>query len=134
MDSRNAAFTNRWICGTLRNDCRRSTGRARLPFEPLTERVVDPDVGATEPIDRLLRIADDEQRARADRVAACVVAGQQQQQLRLKRIGVLELVDQDVTKPLLKRARTGAQSRTRSRARISRSRKSSAPAFCLRSS
>ena len=46
------------------------------------------DVGATKPVDRLLRVADDEQLARH-------VAGEEQQDLGLDRIGILKLVDED---------------------------------------
>ena len=58
------------------------------------------DVGAAEAIDRLLRIADDEQLAGNGRDVlparlVRIVRRQQQQQLGLQRIGVLELVDED---------------------------------------
>ena len=57
---------------------------------------------------------------------------QQQQNLRLQRIGVLELVDENVGEALLETAPHGRRrSRTRSRALSRRSRKSSAPARCL---
>ena len=58
-----------------------------------------------------------------------VVGREQQQDLRLQRIGVLELVDEDALEARLEAARGRcALSRTRSRAPSSRSRKSSAPA------
>ena len=62
---------------------------------------VGADVGAAEPVDRLLRIADDEQLAGHGRDVASsrspsrIVGRQQQQDLGLDRIGVLELVDED---------------------------------------
>ena len=61
--------------------------------------VVDGDVGAAEAVDRLLRVADDRQpaRRRCQRPPVAVrllVACQEQRELRLDRIGVLELVDQ----------------------------------------
>ena len=59
---------------------------------------------------------------------AGIVDGEQQQQLRLQRIGVLELVDEDAREAALEvRRGPSPSSRTRSRARSSRSRKSSAP-------
>ena len=68
--------------------------------QPVADLPVDADVGAAEPVDRLLRVADEEQRAgaraRAPPVGLAVVVGREQQQdLRLERIGVLELVDED---------------------------------------
>jgi len=61
---------------------------------------------APEPIDRLLGIADDEQlaRLRANRAPVAfrgVVGGKQQEDLRLQRIGVLELVDEQVSEATL---------------------------------
>ena len=80
--------------GTLRNDVCSVTAVAPLSLQTVAHAAIGADVGAAEAIDRLLRIADDEQRARPD---ACpsIVAREQQQQLGLQRIGVLELVDQD---------------------------------------
>ena len=65
----------------------------------VSDRVVDRDVGATEPVDRLLRIADDRQPARPRRecehfVGGLVVAGDEHGNLCLDGIGVLELVDE----------------------------------------
>ena len=61
--------------------------------------VVDRDVGPTEAVDRLLRIADHGQRAPArpesEQVGAAVVALQEERDLGLHGIGVLELVDED---------------------------------------
>ncbi len=61
----------------------------------------DGDVGATEPVDRLLRVADDEQAAR-DGVQRAPVGtlvggwcGDPHRQLDLDGVGVLELVEQD---------------------------------------
>src|SRR5689334_12770029 len=68
------------------------------------------DVGAAEPVDRLLRVADEEQapRFRVDLVprsfaGARIARAEQRGELDLNRIGVLELVDEDalvaVTQP-----------------------------------
>ena len=79
---------------------------ARL--EQLADLAVGLDVGAPEAVDRLLRIADDEQLAGNGRdpppvAFRRIVGGQQQQDLRLQRIGVLELVDEDVREARLER-------------------------------
>ena len=75
------------------------------PFgdEAFADRAVDADIGSAEPVDRLLRIAHDEERARPHpsvhrrRVVIRVVGrGEEQQQLRLQRVGVLELVHEQV--------------------------------------
>ena len=64
IESRKAAFTKRWMFGTLRNDCCSMTGRACCCFEPIVaDALIHADIGAAEAIDRLLRIADDEERA-----------------------------------------------------------------------
>ena len=74
-----------------------SAARRELPADV----PIRADVGAAEPIDRLLRIADDEELA-AD------VVGEEQQNLRLNRIGVLEFVDEDMRELLLEvRAHVG---------------------------
>ncbi|MFN7977839.1 MAG: hypothetical protein U0P30_06855 [Vicinamibacterales bacterium] len=103
----NAAFTSRWIPGTLRNDVRSRT-RAALLLERLADGAIDADVGATEAIDRLLGVADDEERARpcseiqVRHVGPGVAIGRQaHQQLGLQWIGILELVDQQVAEALL---------------------------------
>ena len=69
---------------------------------------VDADVGAPKAIDRLLRVADDEELARRRRHRAPVAdrgiaRREQQQDLGLQRIGVLELVDEQVREAQLKR-------------------------------
>ena len=84
-------------------------GRAEVLLEPLEaagqrpalDRVVGGDVGAAEAVDRLLRIADDEQAPGLRHELAPVALGagwraDPGDQLGLDRIGVLELVDQDV--------------------------------------
>ena len=63
--------------------------------------LVERDVGAAEAVDRLLRIADQEElagrRPHAPPVAlGGIVGGEEEQQLGLQRIGVLELVDEEV--------------------------------------
>ena len=105
----NAALTARWIAGTLRNDVRSRTRRAPAAMSRLADAAIDADVGAAEPVDRLLRVADDEQGTRPHRDVERIggrrgprlVGGESQQQLRLQRIGVLELVDQQVAEPPL---------------------------------
>ena len=78
--------------------------RASRDEQLAADVVVDLDVGATEAVDRLLRVADDEQLARHGPHGTPVplggiVRGQQQQELGLERIGVLELVDEDTGAP-----------------------------------
>ena len=75
---------------------------------------IDGHVGAAEAVDRLLRIADQEepagQRPRLAPVGlARIVGGEEQEDLRLQRIGVLELVDEDPLEALaeIPRARCG---------------------------
>ena len=65
MTGAKAAFTHAWISGTLRKLVVRCTSRAPQPLELLRHVAVDPDVRAPEAVDRLLRIADDEEPARA---------------------------------------------------------------------
>ena len=72
--------------------------------EARLDAFVDLDVGAAEPVDALLRIADDEERAgtRRDCLPVASLARlrrQQQADLGLHRIGVLELVHQQVAIP-----------------------------------
>ena len=82
--------------------------------EALPDDIVDIDVGAPETVDRLLRIADDEQRPWPERHRApadvlgsyrrcCGILGQPEHDFRLDGIGVLKLVNEDVTKLLLQR-------------------------------
>src|SRR5438445_704252 len=80
---------------------------ARL--EVLAHRPVRANVRAAEPVNRLLRIADDEQLARlrsgiGPSIDAVVFGGEQEQNLRLHRIGVLELVDKNPRESLLQAA------------------------------
>ena len=77
--------------------------------QPVADLAVDADVRAAEAVDRLLRVADEEQRAgpwtRAPPVGLPVVVGREQQEdLRLQRIGVLELVHEDPLEARLKPA------------------------------
>ena len=65
--------------GTLRNEVCSVTAVAPLVAEIVGNAPIGADVGAAEAIDRLLRIADDEERAGAD--SAVVIAGEAQQQL-----------------------------------------------------
>ena len=76
-------------------------------LQPRLHGLVDAEVGTAKPVDRLLRVADDEQLARRRPhpapVALCGVVGcQQQQDFRLQRVGVLELVDEDAGETPLK--------------------------------
>ena len=98
------------------------------------------DVGAAEAVDRLLGIADQEQRARAKRecrpVGAIAVprrlAAEAPEYLGLQRVGVLELVDEDVAEARGQSARrTSSWSRRRSRAENIRSSKSRSAAARL---
>ena len=101
MTGANAVFTHAWISGTLRKLVVRCSEPRAQRCEPIADLAIDADVGAAEAVDRLLRIADDEQLARPRPGASpvrlgVVVGGEQQQDLGLQRIGVLELVDEDV--------------------------------------
>ena len=86
--------------GTLRKLLRSSTRPGASLDEHFAHASIDIDVRAPEAINRLLRIADDEELAGdgSDVLPARlvrIVSRQQQQQLGLQRIGVLELVDED---------------------------------------
>ncbi len=75
-------------------------------LDPAAHLAIDRDVGAAEPVDRLLGIADDEeaagQRLRLAPVGlARIVGGEEQEDLGLQRIGVLELVDEDALEAAL---------------------------------
>ena len=68
--------------------------------EPIADLPIDAHVGPSKTVDRLLGIADEEQRARPRPGASpirlgVVVSGEQQQNLGLQRIRVLKLVDED---------------------------------------
>ena len=63
MTGANAAFTHAWISGTLRKLVFRCSESGAQRCEPLADLAVDADVGPAEAVDRLLRIADEEQRA-----------------------------------------------------------------------
>jgi hypothetical protein len=76
--------------------------RRAARYEQLLDRLIGADVRAAEPVDRLLRIADDEELARRRRRVLPAANGrvrrrQQQDDLRLQRVGVLELVHEDVS-------------------------------------
>ena len=80
--------------------------RRRLREQALLDALVERHLGATEAIDRLLRIADEEQLAGRDLDAVGiallrVVRREEQEHLRLERVGVLELVDEEVREALL---------------------------------
>src|SRR6478672_6590849 len=76
-------------------------------FQPPADIAIDGDVGAAEAVDRLLRIANQEEpaglRPRAAPVGfGGIIGGQQEQDFCLQRVGVLELVDEDALAALLK--------------------------------
>ena len=83
--------------------------RRAAPDEAIADLAVDADVGAAEAIDRLLRVADNEETAGNRRRGApirrgWIRGGEQHQDLRLQRVGVLELVDEDMCEAALKPA------------------------------
>ena len=84
-------------------------GRAPL-LHPPAHLAVDRNIGAPKAVDRLLRIADEKEPA-GERpgvspiLLARIVGGKQQQNLRLQRVGILELVDEDPLEAFLE-ART----------------------------
>src|SRR5262249_38718541 len=80
-------------------------------FRPGTKKAlldlfVDSDVSAPEPVNRLLRVANQEELTgnrlgRAPVRLTRIVGGEQEKDLGLERIGVLELVDEEVGEALL---------------------------------
>src|SRR4051812_15382986 len=71
-----------------------------LGLEPIADLPIDAHVGPSKTIDRLLGIADEEQRAGPRPCASpiglgVVVSGEQQQNLGLQWIRILKLVDED---------------------------------------
>ena len=85
----------------------RSSAPAREQL--LLDLLVERDVGAPEAVDRLLRIADQEQlsgdgRTLRQSVSLGIVGREEQQDFGLERIGVLELVDEEVREALLQLA------------------------------
>ena len=76
--------------------------------DPLLDELEGVDVGPSEAVDRLLRVADHEQAPRLDARNPPVGRGvgirrQQEKDLRLQRIGVLKLVDEQEWMPLRER-------------------------------
>ena len=72
-----------------------------------TDLTIDRHVGAAEPIDRLLGVADDEEASRARLGLAPVglagiVSSEKEKDLGLQRIGILKLVDEDALEAALK--------------------------------
>ncbi len=102
--------------------------------------LIDGHVGTAEAVDRLLGITDEEQLSwNATDIApislARIIGSEQQEDLGLERVGVLELVDEEMGEALLQLGDEQLPlSRMRSRALIRRSRKSSRPAFAFNSS
>ena len=77
------------------------------PLQHLIDAPIDSHVSATETINRLFGVADQEQFPRnrssfAPVRLSRITGGQQQQNLGLQRIGVLELIDEDSFEALLK--------------------------------
>ena len=89
-----------------RTEARRQEENLPVPGEDAAlEALVERDVGPPKTVDRLLRVADDEERARIGRQLPDVARvrsrrGQEKQELGLERIGVLELVDEEVRETL----------------------------------
>ena len=94
---------------------------------PALDLVVDRDVRAAEAVDRLLRIADDDEPARARDAPSPSTSRQQQRELGLDRVGVLELVDQHAAVAAAGSTRGPPGCGSRSRAQMSRSSKSATP-------
>ena len=94
--------------------------------------MVDADVGPAEPVDGLLGIADDEERARTD--AATLVRGEVEEKVGLQRIGVLDLVGADVAEAVLVVAADLRAVADEGAGLDQQVEESSAPAFCLRRS
>ena len=91
---------------------RRQREQPAVLLDAAAHEAVRLDVGAPETVDGLLRVAHDEERARARRQpspvpAVGVAAGQVEKDFRLDRIGVLELVDEDRQEALLEGAPDG---------------------------
>ena len=115
------------MVGTLRNDCCSTTASRRCACQVVADladrsRRRRGGSGRSTASDRRRRTA---RRAGRGRMS-CVVAGEQQQQLGLQRIGVLELVHQDEAEALLERRAGPARSRGRGRGRGSAGRESPA--------
>ena len=101
MAGAKAAFTASWMAGTERKLDRQVHHRRPAGHQLALDALVQPNVGTPEAIDRLLRVAHQEELpghgTHAPPVAlGGIGGGEQQQQLRLQGIGVLELVDEDV--------------------------------------
>ena len=96
----------------LADDLRRP-GRRRLTRDEPLHLVVHADVGAPEAVDGLLGVADHEQLAGLEHHVAPVVRpglalAEEEDDLRLQRVGVLELVDEQVAEARLQRRPGGA--------------------------
>ncbi len=95
--------------GLARKLVRSVTGFAPAACKHLVDAAVDADVRPPESIDRLLRVADDEELAGDGSDLppirnGGIVRGQEQQDLRLQRIGILKLVDEQTLEALLEAA------------------------------
>ncbi len=106
-----------------RTEARRQVENPPVPGEDAAlEALIERDVGPPKAVDRLLRVSDDEERARLGRQLPDVARvrsrrRQDEQQLGLERIGVLELVHEEVRQTLPEARRTNGRSRRRSRVR-----------------
>ena len=130
MRGANAAFTQPGSPAP-RGSSSSGDGRRAGGDQPALHRLVERHVGAPEPVDRLLGIADEEELAGRGRDALPVGVSAGSAAARSSRISACSgsVSWNSSTKMCVKRrcrsARTAAWSRTRSRARSSRSRKSS---------
>ena len=79
----------------------RHRNRAALT-QAIGDAAIRTDVGAAETVDGLFRIADDKQRAGTE--LPVVSRGEATQEIRLQRIGILELVDEDVAESIAESA------------------------------
>src|SRR4029078_3352914 len=78
----------------------------RLAEKALLDRLVERHLGATESVDGLLRIADEEQLAGNDAnpigiALLRIVGGEEREHVRLQRVGILEFVDEQMREALL---------------------------------
>ena len=110
----------------------RARARRRAASSCPRERVVRLGIGAAEAVDRLLRIADDDRLALD--VARRRVARQAVDDLRLRPIGVLKLVDEDVVELRARALAARFDRRARSCVRSRRSSKSTTPSLRFSSS
>jgi hypothetical protein len=105
---REAVFTMLWISGTSGSSW--SVDSAAPGSGLALHRLVERDVGATEAVDRLLGVADEEELSGRGRAGASLCPDRGGgRRLDLDRVGVLELVDEEVREAL--RALSGQSDR-----------------------